>query len=396
MENLKKIYRSLRTEYRFIKGYFNRHFIRKNHSDKEKKRILIILNFPQGWNTYKPILNAFSEYNCDVDLIAWTGTDYPNNVADFWKAEIPEINISSPNRIISLDQFAPDIVFRQTPYEDEYPREYSANTISKSAKLCYIPYGYEPSREKHLRIEYNYVFFPYVDAIFADNSSTYNYCIDKKKESIFLADIQVYDLGFPRFDLIKIEERQRSFKSFLWIPRWSVNSKDNDGTSFFSYFKFLVDFFAENKGCSLIIRPHPLMFSNFIKEGVLSKDNIDELKNSINRMQNVSLDENSDYLESFSRADVLIADFSSIMIEFFISGKPIIYTGGTLDYNDASKKIIDYMEVVNDWSELKKRIEMKVEGIDPKYQERISFIEQFRGGTGSIAKRIVEVSAKEL
>ena len=56
----------------------------------------------------------------------------------------------------------------------------------------------------------------------------------------------------------------------------------------------------------------------------------------------MSLDESSSYMESFEKADCLIADYSAIDIEFLLTGRPIIYLDNV---NAMDKNISDALYV---------------------------------------------------
>ena len=73
--------------------------------------------------------------------------------------------------------------------------------------------------------------------------------------------------GFPEFDSYKVSHKNNSDKkTILWTPRWSYDPVLG-GSHFFEYKDEILNFAEKNPYLSIIIRPHPLMFENFIKEG---------------------------------------------------------------------------------------------------------------------------------
>lgn len=146
-------------------------------------------------------------------------------------------------------------------------------------------------------------------------------------------------MGYPRFDLILQESPERKLqqrKTVLWLPRWSID-ETNDRSYFFDYLECMLHYFGENAMHSLIIRPHPLMFQNFMDNGVISKDEVEQLKTRIQFVSNIKFDENTDYLDTFRQSDILVADFTSLLIEFFLMRKPILYCGSTINFNSVGK-----------------------------------------------------------
>lgn len=169
-----------------------------------------------------------------------------------------------------------------------------------------------------------------VDYLFADCDKVYQYCNSKLK-LCKNADSKkiVYNIGFPRYDLVEREKKYDGVKTFLWLPRWTTSTDNNEKSTFFENKDVLIKYFQDHPELSLIIRPHPLMFAHYIDTGVMTKAEVADYKQLINDAPNITLDESASYLDSFRKADCLIADYSSVVIEYFITGQPIIYLNGT-------------------------------------------------------------------
>ena len=371
-----RIINRIRYVFNCILGHIYRKRVRARVNSNQ--RIVFLVDYPQGWNSLKSIFYNLKKQNFDVILIAYIGWPYPGNNEAFWKC-IDEnvIIIKDSKQRINLKKLHANVVFKQTPYDSEYPIALSAKKISKVSKLCYIPYGYEPSPLKHLDIEYNNTFFPFVYAVFCDNTTSYEYCINKKNKTPFSRDILCYNYGYPRFDLDEISKSIKKYNTFLWLPRWSLDNEKNNGTSFFLFYDKLIEFFSLNKELNLIIRPHPSMFNNFILEGVMDEKKVFDIKKEINSLNNVFLDENPNYIESFNKSDILISDFSSLIIEYFISGKPIIYWGDSDEFNFETKKMIDLSYKVSNWDDLCIRINDLKNCLDFNYEKRLELVKAF-------------------
>ena len=95
------------------------------------------------------------------------------------------------------------------------------------------------------------------------------------------------------------------------------------------------------------------MFKNFVETGVMTQDNVNRLIQRVNDISNISWDKNYDYLVSFRTADVLISDFSSLVIEFYITNKPIIYCGeNTNAFNSIGEMMSEGLYHVSNKEEL--------------------------------------------
>ena len=237
-----------------------------------------------------------------------------------------------------------DFIFLGLPYAGEYPEEYHFKTLSQYSRLCYVPYGSSyTDGMKMIKGCFTDNLLSYVDYLFADCDKVYNYCNSKLRlcKNTDLKSI-VYNLGYPRFDLIKRSDKSGYAKTFLWLPRWTTNFDNNEKSTFLENKDVLIDYFKEHSELILIIRPHPLMFSHYIAMGIMSQTEVNDYKSLIASLPNVSLDESSSYMESFEKADCLIADYSAIDIEFLLTGRPIIYLDNV---NAMDKNISDALYV---------------------------------------------------
>lgn len=234
------------------------------------------------------------------------------------------------NSFIDIHKFNFDFIFLGLPYTAEYPKEYDFKYFAQNSRLCYVPYGsnYAAGKEM-LRVNLTNNMLMSVDYLFADCDKVYQYCNSKLK-LCKNADSKkiVYNIGFPRFDLVE-RDKKSCIKTFLWLPRWTTSTDNNEKSTFFENKDVLIKYFQSHPELSLIIRPHPLMFAHYIDTGVMSKAEVDAYKQLISDTPNITLDENPSYIGSFKKADCLIADYSSVVIEYFITGQPVIYLNGT-------------------------------------------------------------------
>ena len=71
----------------------------------------------------------------------------------------------------------------------------------------------------------------------------------------------------------------------------------------------------------------------------MSKIDVANLRHRIDLMKNVSFDDCENYLISGRNADLIISDFSSMLIEFLLLDKPIIYCGKSDNFDIVGKKM---------------------------------------------------------
>ena len=126
----------------------------------------------------------------------------------------------------------------------------------------------------------------------------------------------------------------------------------------------------------------------------MSKEEVELYKKTLNKMENISLDNNKDYLIGFQESDILVTDFSSLIIEYFMMGKPIIYCGNleALPF----KELRDNVYLANQWKDVIDVLEKLKRGIDPLKSRRLLVSKKLRVvENGTIGKAIIQYIVNE-
>jgi CDP-glycerol glycerophosphotransferase (TagB/SpsB family) len=104
----------------------------------------------------------------------------------------------------------------------------------------------------------------------------------------------------------------------------------------------------------------------------------------------MSLDETGDYIDTFIASDVLVSDISSMLLEYFVTGKPIIYTHRVDTFNELGRKLSEGFYWVENSTELQETLDMLMGGNDPlKFKREELIREHFympEGGAGVMIK----------
>lgn len=377
------------------------------HSN-DKPVILFIVQRTEVFNSVRTIFEeAVNSKSCDVYLLPLPRacsseagqiikTDTFELVRQFClnlnKGNVIETYNKNDNTYFDLSQLNIDYIFLNVPYSNQYPDEYSFEKLAQFGKICFVPYGYTLGNiTKYLDVyktEFNDDLLKNASFIFSDSRATYEFC----KKNLWISEIisgkRLFNFGFPRFDTIVTSKSNQIFTA-LWIPRWTTSSQSSFfSSSFFEFKDIILDFFShKSKECRLITRPHPIAFDNYVKEGIMSQDDVSEYKSRFTG--NLYLDEEADYLNSFSKADVLIADFSSIIIEYFITGKPIIYCGTSNDFAKENKYITDTFYFASNWDDVQTVLKELLKGNDTLKDKRTRALDKFKSSTTHSGKRIL-------
>lgn len=358
---------------------------------KKKISVVFVCHFPSVWNTGRSAFQAaLKDPELEVHLLALPQKEmkencegskekygenksytycrqfYPDTINAFCEAEQGWFDLKSLN---------PDYVILTRPYDEEIQPGYQSNVLASYTKICYIPYSYCKMKWDS-RMVYNCGFMDHVYAVFTESPM---YCQMLKQIfcGIFKAGWkQVRYVGYPRFDLHHGQKRStgRYKKTILWLPRWTT--KDIlESSTFFKYKDRLIEYAKAHPEVRLICRPHPLMLTNFISTGEMTGAEVETFKKTFDETDNLLLDESGDYLPSFEEADVFVSDTSSLLIEEFITGKPIIFCGSMSHFDREAKKWARLMYQVHSGEELIRRLRNLLDGHDPNQIPRLSFVE---------------------
>ena len=204
--------------------------------------------------------------------------------------------------------------------------------------------------------------------------------------------------GFPKFDLISHCQYDNSKNvdnyTALWTPRWSTTENN---CFFFEYKDKILKYCDENPEFYLIFRPHPQAFLEWNARNELTEDEAKEYIGLYEKKQNAEIDKEKDYLVTFQRVDCFITDFSSLMAEYLLTGKPIIYCHRTDKFTDMGKKISEGFYWVHNFDELTATLNMLREKKDPLKEKRLEIISKLlyipAQGAGNLIKNIIKKDA---
>lgn len=372
----------------------------RNQDSKRKLKIAIFMLFAENWNSYVSIYNEIKRHK-EIDLTVYVlpriefgkpnMTIYNSTIKFFEDEKIDFIRGYDEEAKTWLDtsKFEYDYIFYSLPYRQNYIREFSPSEMFKKSKICYVPYGFILTKSKNLlRTVLNLDFIQYMYVFFASWDLVANYVVSQYR--IIGAKFHyVEKLGFPRFDLgFPARTIDDKYKTILWLPRFVIDGIDpSERTSFFDFYQKILDRIQGEKDEYWTIRPHPLAFQNYIEKGMLTKTDVERYIRKLNDEENSRLDDNKDYRFSFGESDILVSDFSSLIIEFFMTGKPIIYCGSKAAI--PIDELLGCMYCTGSWEETVSYVNLLKRGLDPLKEKRDRLIEKLYPEK-NCGKRIVE------
>ena len=140
----------------------------------------------------------------------------------------------------------------------------------------------------------------------------------KVKELEIIGSPYLDELNKKKEEALKSIAKVQDKKTVLIAPSWGMNGLLT------RFGEKIIDPILES-GYYVIIRPHP-------QSSIVEKDMLERLKNKYKDNTNIEWDFNRDNIYSLSRADVMISDFSGVILDYaFLFDKPTIIPSFTFD-----------------------------------------------------------------
>lgn len=277
----------------------------------------------------------------------------------------------------------PDYVFFQTPYR-LFDESWSVERISIACRVCHIPYATDIFRggiDETIHPEW---FFKHVHLFFKEGELNKELFLDRypaPPEWLDTGRIKVS--GQPKLDFIasgrlfsdaiwKGGDRTRG-RRVLWTPRWNTA----DGVChFFDYKDFFQQYFGNRPDASFVFRPHPLCLQNFVATGEMSSADQHLMLAAYDASPNMLLDRSGGYHDTFMTSDMIVTDLSSMLLEYFATGKPVIYTHRENQFNPLGERLAAGCYWVRNQQELQSTLDMLMDGDDPMRAQRLDIIKK--------------------
>lgn len=358
-------------------------------------KVGFIVQMPEVWDKESPIFeemlfdSRFDPYLLVLPSYNFTKSDFNvyGNELEYFKKKYNNEKIIClfDNGWIDLKKFNFSYVFYQRCWERYVPKQYHTKYVARYAKTCYIPYA--TGMNDGIQY-YRTSFFTYLYICFCSTKEQVFFHPNNKFQKILYLGSPVLETFMGYFESNKITNNN---KCILWTPRWT-NDSFFGGSSFLRDMNNILTLKTRYLNIDLVLRPHPLVFPNAIKEGYLSEDDVINYRNKVNEL-GVNFDDNEFVEKTFLKTDILITDYSSIILEFFLTGKPIVFCSKTnIDFEPIFKRISDCFYIADNWHEIECIVDDLINGIDPLIDKRKALIEclvnENNGSTKSIVNYI--------
>ena len=355
-------------------------------------KVGFIVQLPEVWDKEAPVFEAMVKDNrFDPYLIVVPGYDFAKSEIRDYGDELSFfsehydhkyiIKAYNNGRWLDLKSLHFDYIFFQRCWENYLPYQYHTCEVVKYAKTCYIPYGI--GGMKYNRRFYEKSFFTSLYIHFCSTKEQ----VDMQKNSRFKHNVC---LGIPVLDKkINTNVVSDNKKQVLWTPRWTEETFYG-GSSFFAYMNKILELKTLHPDMKLVLRPHPLAFDNAVRLGRMTAKEVARYKEKVQESGAV-FDENEIVGDTFEQTSILITDFSSIILEYFLSGRPVVYcTNINIDLSETYKYIAKGFYVVKNWEELKLQVGKLMNGTDELKDIRNALLQNLKKQHNGAVNRIIE------
>lgn len=281
----------------------------------------------------------------------------------------------------------PDYLFYQQPYDSYLPLSYRSDTVCRYAKLCHTPYGFALIKELLACMDKAFCRHVYRTYSVSELEKRYNQKVFPISHFLGLRKAVYFSpLVFADF----FEQREKTSPSWefstnsfraIWTPRWTTDEKLG-GSNFFRYKDLLLMYADTHPDADILMRPHPMAFDNFVRTGQMTRQQVQEYIQSCNSRTNCAIDTAKNYDATFWQSSVLVSDVSAIIVEYFVTGKPIIFCptekhGST--YLSNFQNICSCCYIANNQDELTQYLDQLKQGLDPLAHKRAQVIRELFG-----------------
>lgn len=355
----------------------------KKNPRKQIIRVGFIVQVPGIWDKQVDIYNEMKcRNNIETILLVVPEIGRENsNIADVYKnnyfvTKYPEAIkvLDEKGEVLNLEELQLDYVFYPRPYDGYLPKEIRCKNVMKHARCCYVPYGFTAAdvfNDGNIENE----FFNYTYICFMDSKYMQNLLYKKYKKACDKRNRHIEYLGYPALERYLKMPLRDSIKTITWTPRWSYDEKMG-GSNFLEYKnRFVLMCEKIPKDIKIIFRPHPLMFDELIKKGLMTEAEKERFLIEL-ALRNIEMDVISPINEVLDKTDILVSDFSTIIGTFFLTGRPIIYCDKGIVFNEVYQNMAEYMYIANTWEDVEKNIFSLLLGKDVYLSNRKMLIEK--------------------
>ena len=314
----------------------------------------------------------------------------------------------SNNQSISIEEYAPDIIFYNAPYLVNRDGNQLIYNMICNHLACYLPYGIEISNEFEYHFEHKNILPAWIQ--FVSSRQAYDLCAN----NAFSNGLNAVLSGNPIFDEYKNEHLDvpeqllNGNKNVIYAPHWSIATWHNTSTFHLQY-EFFENLREKNPAVNFVFKPHPRLEAEIRvrslrgEKGIPNIQKYKEYCERWNRSVNGIVVTDSSFVDLFKVSDCLITDSYSFLATWLQTEKPCIFLTNPQGDPDYFKyyygfvhSIIEAYYVCGNEMEIEERFIKVLSGEDYKLQKRREQKKEFIYNNGSAGMFIADYIEKQI
>ena len=304
---------------------------------KYRLRVLFVAELSSKWDSMESVYEAFKKRDdVDIDVVLEPifravnmpdGTVNSEIIYEDWLTPLGILNI--PYAAYNMETIQPDITFISQPYESVTIPMFWPENIAKYSKLVYVPYFMSHTLQPY-EVMAGALLLPAEQIawkVLCQSDNMFEYF----KEYSPSKGTNVIVSGLPKWDhILKLSKESipcpadwkiklKGKKVILLNTHFTLDFKSISDMDEMSIFKYV----ENSEELALIWRPHPMTDAIYkVYKQDKYRDYL-ELKEYVKNSQNIVLDENKSYDESFVWSDALMDSRSSLITQYALLRKPV-------------------------------------------------------------------------
>jgi hypothetical protein len=353
------------------------HALQRTRPAGKRPKVLFLVHHLEAWDALAGVHDALKQAEDFVPLVASiprrmfdTGLmgDEARVSAGLDDHGVPHLrlNMDSFEALDIIRAIAPEIIFRQSPWEADVPPGFRTAELSM-ARLCYVPYGMMTARFEQRQFDqyFHRMCWRYFCATEAEGALFARHAVRGGAQAVVT--------GYPKFDHLlqaanapdawPIGQGARNTR-IVWAPHHSVEQGGLGFSTFAETMMPVLEAAATDPALEIVLKPHPALFERCRQYRLVPPDVLEGFLEAWRMLPNTLLVEGNDYGPLFAASDAMVTDGVSPFSEYMLFDKPLIWidSGRHVGFNEAGALLQQGMYRVPDWAGAAALIERVVRG----------------------------------
>ena len=312
-------------------------------------RCVFLVHVIEAWDALIDVYQAMRNDARFEPLVATINRRFPGEAGYGGEAEtsqaltaagIPHIRLGMGNSYEALDILRgvmPDVVFRQSHWDDDIPPAFSTSELAFT-RLCSVPYGtsivqrfgiHEAVSSEVSHLAFDQPYHRQAWRVFCETEITRDYF-----QSFAHSNPNKFILsGYPKLERLlrgadnphwPIANSKPGAFRVIWAPHHSVGRNWLGFGVFHQMFREMLNWARSSPDIEFVLKPHPALARMAVSEGNVPREECDAFFAEWSALPNCCV-AHGQYAELFAASDLMITDGLSFLTEYHLFRKPLIF-----------------------------------------------------------------------